>query len=68
VDKNSRDRSPIGRNTGIGVAIGMGIGIAIGVGTDNLAVWSPIGVVLGLVVGTIINQRTQRGEEPEKRD
>jgi hypothetical protein len=38
-------------NAGIGLAIGAGFGLAIGTVTGNIALWMPIGAVLGLIFG-----------------
>jgi hypothetical protein len=38
-------------NAAIGLAIGAGVGITIGTLTGNIAVWMPIGAVLGLIFG-----------------
>ena len=44
---NSKDAS----NAGIGLAIGAGFGLAIGTITGNIALWLPIGTILGLIFG-----------------
>jgi len=40
-----------GEGAGIGLAIGAGIGLAIGTVFGNIALWMPIGAVLGLIFG-----------------
>jgi hypothetical protein len=44
---NDRRAATIGGWMGIGV----GIGVALGVAMDNLAVWTPIGLLSGLIIG-----------------
>ena len=38
------------KSNGAGLAIGAGLGIALGVGLDNIAVWLPIGLAMGLLL------------------
>ena len=44
---NSKDAS----GAGVGLAIGAGIGLTIGTLLGNIALWMPIGAVLGLIFG-----------------
>ena len=37
------------KSTGAGLAIGAGLGTALGVAFDNIGVWLPIGVVIGVL-------------------
>ena len=44
---NSKDES----GAGIGLAIGAGLGLALGTLFGNIALWMPIGSILGLIFG-----------------
>ncbi len=40
---------------GIGIGVGLAIGASIGLLTDNLALWLPMGFVIGLTIGGMLN-------------
>ena len=49
-----------GQNMGLWLAIGAGIGLALGAGSRNPAIGIPIGVALGLIVGTALDNKAKK--------
>lgn len=44
----SDDDSKLGG--GPGIAVGLGLGVAAGLALDDLALWLPVGLVLGILI------------------
>jgi len=46
-----------------GLAIGIALGVALGVSTDNLGLWLPTGVALGLTVFSQFGRKDEGAED-----
>jgi hypothetical protein len=46
---------------GLGIGIGLIIGAGLGLSTDNLAFWFPMGIVIGVVIGELLDNSWTTG-------
>lgn len=46
-----QDNDDDGTGMEAGIALGISLGLAMGLHTDNLALWFPLGIGIGLAVG-----------------
>ncbi len=45
---------------GTGIAAGIAIGIAIGVATDNIGLWLPLGIAIGVGLSPVFNSKSSK--------
>lgn len=65
-----KNNAGVGPASGVdmGVAIGAGMGIAIGVALRNISLWLPMGAVLGVCLGSILNLRPRKNRQNSGRN
>jgi hypothetical protein len=56
------------KSAGMGLAVGVGLGTALGVALDNIGVWLPIGVAMGLLLPMCSGKEAFLLSEEAKKD
>jgi F0F1-type ATP synthase assembly protein I len=62
-DKNKKKGKS---NVGMGIVFGFILGAALGFALDNFALWTGIGLSLGIVIGAILDMNQNKEKREEK--
>jgi hypothetical protein len=66
-DEAKRKQYPRGSWVGVGIAIGLPTGTAIGITMENLAIGAGIGLLAGIVIGSIFEARRPDEQQPDEK-
>ena len=58
--KNQKESDNQTSHISFGMCIGTSIGVAIGASTDNLGLWLPLGISLGICFGSLLDARNRK--------
>lgn len=58
--KNQKESDNQTSHISFGMCIGTSLGVAIGASTDNLGLWLPLGISLGICFGSLLDARNRK--------